>query len=101
MENTNLVRPLDISETFSPISHKPCIFTEIVLNLSSNNIKDIIGNRGRGLKTLMKKTKCEYIWYNNDKNSFQIWGKNEEIVKNVATYLLNYEALIKSKTKIE
>lgn len=100
MTNENIMRPLDISETFCPLSHKPCMFTEISLVLPHEVIKEIIGQRGYGIKMLIKRTKCNYIWYNNDKKTFQIWGKSEEIVKEVATYLLNYEALIKSKSKV-
>ena len=57
-------------------------------NSQSDNFK-IIGPGGNNFKRLTSKLKIDYLWWNIERNVFEIWG-SESKIKPASTFLISY-----------
>jgi len=48
-------------------------------------VEALIGKKGSNLIDITVRTRCHYIWYNNEKKTFQIWGDTLPCVMAQAT----------------
>lgn len=67
------------------------------LNMINNLIPHIIGNNGKNLKRITNISNCEFIWYNKDKQYFEIYAHSIEIINYVKILLLKHIEFIYHK----
>ena len=53
-----------------PIAH----YTEIKCDLEENQIKRLIGRNGFFFNIITKASKVNYLWYDNQRRTIEIWG---------------------------
>lgn len=51
--------------------------------LTRDQVKYLIGKKGKNFKTFTKETEVSFIWYDDEKHSIMIWGPQENLEKAV------------------
>jgi hypothetical protein len=55
--------------------------TEVLLNISIEDVKHLIGAKGANLKLITKKSNVYFIWYNSEAHAMNIWGTKYHTLK--------------------
>lgn len=107
-EYKELIKPINYDMTFLYLKDikqlfKRFIYRECALNIHQienivNYIPIIIGKNGIHLKKITIKSNCEFIWFNKDKNNFEIYGNNPYILDETIKILLYHIELLILKT---
>ena len=69
-------------------------YTQINTHLSNSDMYQIIGKSGCNFKYLTKKFNLNYIWWNEEKNVIEVWGKHINLTKakeGIQNYIETFE----------
>tara|TARA_B100001564_G_C20133109_1_gene443242 strand:+ start:65 stop:379 length:315 start_codon:yes stop_codon:yes gene_type:complete len=73
MDNDVIMEDADQSKATKydpPVAH----YTEIKCNLNGELIKKLIGKNGYFFNIITKAAKVNYLWYDNQRQTIEIWG---------------------------
>ena len=82
--------------TYIPGVYTPPIgfYNQIKVNLTTSEIRQLVGRNGCKLKFLTRKFNLSYIWLNKEQNIIEIWGKTENLLPSkfgIQSYIDNFE----------
>ena len=69
-------------------------YSQIDINLTKNEMFQIIGNKGCNFKYLTQKFNLQYIWWNKYTNVIELWGKNYNLMiakEGIENYINNFQ----------
>jgi len=82
--------------TYTPGDYTPPIgfYNQITINLTTSELRQLVGRNGCNFKFLTRKFNLSYIWLNKEQKVIEIWGKTENLLPSkfgILSYIENFQ----------